>query len=116
MPRPRGAGRGSSVWPAHRAIATFHSPLHQVRPPTDQPDAALHQRGYLGPGTHRHLCVSAVKANDYTLQGYPAPESVEFGNVMIFGSFSSCEPRAAVAPSCQRKSHDLNASENPTFR
>ncbi len=77
MPRPRGAGCASSVWSAHRAVATFGSPLHQVRPPTDRPDAAIHQRGHLRSGTRRHLCVSAVKANGYTLQGHSAPESIE---------------------------------------
>ena len=115
--RPRGAGRGSSVRPAHRAVATFHSPLHQVRPPTDRPDAAIHQRGHLRPGTHRHLCVSAVTANGYTLQGYPAAESIEFGHVMIFSVvFPLVRNWGAVAPSCQRKSQDSNTTENPTFR
>src|SRR5579863_5674115 len=28
MSRPGGARRGSGVWPAHRAVAAFHSPLH----------------------------------------------------------------------------------------
>ena len=106
-----GQGARSSVWSAHRAVATFRSPLHQVRPPTDRPDAAVHQRGHLRSGTRRHLCVSAVKANGYTLQGHSAAESIArlLWRRRPAGGFSQ---HRAKTPARRRRHKNKNFSAN----